>query len=330
MKVRNIKIDDIVIGNRYRTDKGDIKYLSEDIAEIGLTNPITVDRNLKLIAGERRLLAMKMNGEIFIPANIVTLKEDNDRYKIEFSENENREPFTASEKVAMLKVLTPEIGINQHKRVGPAEPTLITQDKRRDKLAKAVGFSSAMEAKRAKRIQLKTIQGIRDLVDEGKLPISPAAGIISHLTEEKQQQIVDFITEGGSGKQWKNALYHPIIQMGLKSKNINRDQADGYQDELNSKRKTIQQIKKRIKIVGRHKRIGKTNREITEHHTEIKEAKKEELWNEVKLSKTNYMESARNILNYFGVDTYKTLLGSLQVVKKELQEGITNGNSPRR
>ncbi len=320
MKVKNININDIVIGDRYRKNKGNIDSLAKDIAEIGLTNPITIDKDLKLIAGERRLLAMKMNNEKFIPANIISLTEDGDRYKIEFSENENREPFTASEKVEMLKVLTPEHGKHSKHLSGSIEPLKKTTDERRNELAKAVGFSGKNEAKRAQRVQSSTIQQIRDLVDEGKIAISTAAERISKLTEENQQKVVDFINEGGSGKQWRNALYHPIIRMGVQSKNINKDQADGYQDELDSKRKTIKQIKDRITIVGKHQRIGKTNREIIEHHCEVKEAKKEELWDEVQLSKTNYNESARNILNYFGIDSYKTLLGALQYVKKRSKD----------
>lgn len=45
--------------DRYRKELGDLKSLAVSIHKYGLLNPITVDKNLRLIAGERRLTACR-------------------------------------------------------------------------------------------------------------------------------------------------------------------------------------------------------------------------------------------------------------------------------
>jgi ParB family transcriptional regulator, chromosome partitioning protein len=55
-------IDDIVIGERNRSELGDIAGLAASIADIGLLNPISVDERGQLLAGRRRLAACKLLG----------------------------------------------------------------------------------------------------------------------------------------------------------------------------------------------------------------------------------------------------------------------------
>lgn len=55
-------IDDIKIGNRIHKDFGDIEELAGDIEQNGLINPPVVTPDLVLIAGERRLRALKHLG----------------------------------------------------------------------------------------------------------------------------------------------------------------------------------------------------------------------------------------------------------------------------
>ncbi|KKL90582.1 hypothetical protein LCGC14_1903320, partial [marine sediment metagenome] len=57
MKVKNILISDIHIGERFRKDLGSLASLKESIKEKGLIQPITVSEHLHLVAGGRRLAA---------------------------------------------------------------------------------------------------------------------------------------------------------------------------------------------------------------------------------------------------------------------------------
>lgn len=78
MKTKMLLLDDVVIGERVRKNKGDISGLARSINDLGLLQPIAVDPDNKLIAGERRLLAYKLldehhpgNGWDRIPAMVI-------------------------------------------------------------------------------------------------------------------------------------------------------------------------------------------------------------------------------------------------------------------
>ena len=99
-----LPIASIVVGHRHRKDQGDIAALAADIAEIGLLHPIVVTPSMRLIAGERQLLACKFLGWTQIPATIVDLTKIT---RGELSENTMRKQFTPSEEVAIYRTLYP-------------------------------------------------------------------------------------------------------------------------------------------------------------------------------------------------------------------------------
>ena len=57
LKIRDIKVD-----SRIRSDYGDINGLSVSIEKFGLLHPICIDKDYNLIAGERRLRAHEKLG----------------------------------------------------------------------------------------------------------------------------------------------------------------------------------------------------------------------------------------------------------------------------
>ena len=96
-----MKINDIKIGSRFRKDLGDIQTLADSIKEIGeLLQPVVINENNELVAGQRRIEACKRLGWIDIPAYTVNLK---DVIEGEFQENAVRKGFTMSERVAILR-----------------------------------------------------------------------------------------------------------------------------------------------------------------------------------------------------------------------------------
>jgi ParB family chromosome partitioning protein len=54
-----IDIASIRVGERRRTDMGDIDSLARSIADVGLLQPVAVTRDGELIAGERRIRAFE-------------------------------------------------------------------------------------------------------------------------------------------------------------------------------------------------------------------------------------------------------------------------------
>jgi len=91
-----INIDEIIIGERFRKSPGDISDLIESIENIGLLHPIVIDSDYNLIAGHRRLLALRKLGETSIPCTIIDLS-GKDKRKAEAEENTIRMDFTNSE-----------------------------------------------------------------------------------------------------------------------------------------------------------------------------------------------------------------------------------------
>lgn len=105
MKVR---VNDIKVEERIRKDFGDIEELAADIKENGLINPLLLTPDLHLIAGERRLRALKHLGVEETEANVMTVSDAFHKLRLEISENENRKGFTFSEKMSWAMRLKEE------------------------------------------------------------------------------------------------------------------------------------------------------------------------------------------------------------------------------
>lgn len=97
-----VRISSIVIGARARRSVGDVSDLAESMEKVGLLNPITVDGEMRLIAGARRLAAADDLGWAFIEARQVASLDDAVlALTAERDENTCRVPFTPSELVAL-------------------------------------------------------------------------------------------------------------------------------------------------------------------------------------------------------------------------------------
>ena len=94
-------VKDIKINKRLRQDVGDLENLVDSIREMGLINPITIDKNRNLIAGFRRLSAWQiLQKEDKIKYSQITCKIDTnikDALMGEFHENTVRKNFAVSE-----------------------------------------------------------------------------------------------------------------------------------------------------------------------------------------------------------------------------------------
>jgi N6-adenosine-specific RNA methylase IME4 len=101
-----LPIDRIIVGERHRRDPGDIAGLAASIAEVGLLQPIAVTFDGHLIAGERRLRAVRLLGWKTIPYTPIPINLDQ-IVRGEFAENACRKDFTLSEAVAIKRALEP-------------------------------------------------------------------------------------------------------------------------------------------------------------------------------------------------------------------------------
>ena len=94
-----VNIEDIKVNDRIRKDFGNIQELADDIKENGLINPPVVTEGLELIAGERRLRAMKTLGYNQIEVRPMSVKDAEHALNLEISENETRKDFSKAERI---------------------------------------------------------------------------------------------------------------------------------------------------------------------------------------------------------------------------------------
>jgi len=109
MKLDVVNIDTIDPGKRYREELGDTGALADDIKKTGLISPLAVktqegDKPYLLLAGGRRLFALKRIGAEVVPVRIFTrdLSELEAR-TIELSENFHRKDLEWLEQVNLMR-----------------------------------------------------------------------------------------------------------------------------------------------------------------------------------------------------------------------------------
>jgi hypothetical protein len=140
---KTIPISAIRVGNRHRKDLGDVRCLARSIQEIGLLHPVVIRPDGVLIAGERRLQALKSLGWKMVPVNVLDLDKV---IKGEIAENVFREDFRPSEKVAIARALEPLLRKEAKARRGARTdlPEIFRQvefGETRDRLGASVGVS---------------------------------------------------------------------------------------------------------------------------------------------------------------------------------------------
>ena len=95
-----IDIEKVKVSDRIRKDYGDLQELADDIKENGLINPpVVTPDNYELIAGERRLRAMKLLGYKQIEVRPMAVKDAEHALNLEISENETRKDFSKAERI---------------------------------------------------------------------------------------------------------------------------------------------------------------------------------------------------------------------------------------
>ena len=169
-RLGRVAVDSVRVQDRYRGDLGSLDDLCESIRAVGLLHPIVVTRDLRLVAGQRRLEAVRLLGWSEVPATFVSgLGEASALLVAERDENTCRKPMTASELYALGKALEelerPKARERQAhgetapgKRLGSDDPKRSTGGRTYEVVAPAVDMSPA---------QWKRLKHIGDRAKEG-------------------------------------------------------------------------------------------------------------------------------------------------------------------
>lgn len=105
-----IKIADIKIGDRRREDLGDVEALAESIRKFGLLAPPVLTDDGELVAGQRRIEAMKRLGWTETPYINKGQLTQQQLHEIELEENIRRKDFTEYEISKNMVALAEAVG----------------------------------------------------------------------------------------------------------------------------------------------------------------------------------------------------------------------------
>lgn len=214
--LRNIEIKSVKVRGRTRKDMGDLQRLADSIEAIGLLHPIVVDREHKLVAGERRLRAYRLlkSKPTTIPANVVNnLNEVAKLLAAERDENTCRKEFTTLEAVAMGKRLEElekpkakqrrkETQGRPQKTGGKKPPVNGSPKKTRDRVGEQVGMSGRTYEKAKEVAESGDKEAIEQMERTGK--VGPAYNRMKQNRkkkelEEKAKKVEEMLPES---KRW--------------------------------------------------------------------------------------------------------------------------------
>lgn len=178
-------ISDIIIGERHRRDMGDLSTLAESIRVQGLLQPIGITTENELVFGERRLRAVsEVLGWTEIDVRVVNVTSI---VEGEHDENELREAFKPSEKVAIGRAVEAKMA----ERRGRDNPVNIPEFKgveTREIAAQKAGFGSETAYRQAKLVVDEGVPELVEKMDAG-LPVS-AAAVIAKQDHDTQRRLV--------------------------------------------------------------------------------------------------------------------------------------------
>jgi len=100
--MKMLPLDNIIVGERFRKDFGDIQSLAEDIEARGIIQPISVSSDMQLLAGGRRFAAAQQLNMKRIPALVRVVESNIDAREVELVENVMRKDFTWQERAALI------------------------------------------------------------------------------------------------------------------------------------------------------------------------------------------------------------------------------------
>lgn len=190
IRMLDLPVDEIIIGDRVRKNVGNVLGLEVSINQVGLLHPLVVNSRRELVAGFRRLQAVRNLGWETVPCHIVERLDDAlAALKAEMQENTCRENMTPADIVEIGKRIealekpeakrrqrqggkagaeqtNAQLGRKGAETGGGNLPQPVEHGKTRDKVAGALGVSGRTyeKAKQVKDAAEKDPQAFGDLL----------------------------------------------------------------------------------------------------------------------------------------------------------------------
>ena len=187
---KNVPLEAIKIGERIRKDIGDIGSLYQDIKENGLISPPVVTQDLELIAGFRRLAAMRMLKMEEVPVIVMEVKDYEHMLNLEINENESRKDFTKMERIAYARQLEQIERMKAKERMGEGVENFpqLEEGKTRDIVAQKLGIGSGKQYEKEKYIADNADPETLTAWDQGDISTHAAYQQLKKAKEEAEQR----------------------------------------------------------------------------------------------------------------------------------------------
>ncbi len=174
-----IDVNKIVVRDRIRKDFGDLTELAMDIQDNGLICPIVVNKDYVLLAGERRLRAVKRLGWKQVEVKMMDTRDAEHELNIEISENDVRKAFSKSERVDyMYRLMRIEKEKAAERVAEGGQGGVKSSDlgRAKDKTAEAFGIGRQTMEREMSIVENKDLLDPKDFADwdEGKLSTNKA------------------------------------------------------------------------------------------------------------------------------------------------------------
>lgn len=237
-----ININEIKVSDRIRKDFGNIQELADDIKQNGLINPpVVTPDNYELIAGERRLRAMKLLGYNQIEVRPMAVKDAEHQLNLEISENETRKDFSKAERIDYARRLERVESLKARERqatlTGGSNPQLTQNFVEAEKgevvdiVAEKLNIGSGEQYRKEKFIvENKSNLSTEDFAewDEGKLSTNKVFLKIKEQLKEKENQIFGYelklkTLEDKPPKLIDNTDYNTINTLKIQVSNKEKD-----------------------------------------------------------------------------------------------------------
>lgn len=237
-----LDINKVKIGKRIRTDYGDIQSLADDIEDRGLINPPVVTPDYELIAGERRLRAMKKLDYKQIEVRVLSVEDAEHKLKLEISENEERKGFTYSERmdyaqqlerIEAKKARERKAVKKQHMDRGPH----VKKGNTRDIVGEASGFGSGRTYARAKYIYENADDETIKEIDEGKKSIRKVHDELR--AKEKKKEVKDMNAPENLVTSPVKGQRKPVLETQNSKKRDRREEINARADALTDEEKRL-------------------------------------------------------------------------------------------
>lgn len=235
-----VNIGKVTVGKRIRKDYGDILSLADDIQDRGLINPPVVTPDYELIAGERRLRALKKLDYKQIEVRVMSVEDYEHQLKIEISENEERKEFTYSERMDYAQQLErleakkardrKNANLKNSKPLDTAQGPTREKGETREIVGKASGFGSGRTYARAKYVYENADDEIIKEVDEGKKSIRRAHDELRE--QKKQKEVLDMNAP-------ENLVESPIKEKRTPVKRDRREEINARADAMTEEETNI-------------------------------------------------------------------------------------------